>query len=101
MRFIEWQAKECKEPMMDVSPVINVLNTLNLLTGCLQHFVQIQKTLSEQEYERLVVFSLAWAIGGIYEAQDRIRMHELFLSKNAPVPQKSKENETIFDYFVS
>jgi len=39
MRFIEWQAKECKEPMMDVSPVINVLNTLNLLTGCLQHFV--------------------------------------------------------------
>lgn len=36
MRFIELQAKECKEPMMDVSPVINVLNTLNLLTGCLQ-----------------------------------------------------------------
>lgn len=32
---------------MDISPVIQVLNTLNLLTGCLQYFVQTQRTLSE------------------------------------------------------
>jgi hypothetical protein len=44
---------------------------------------------------------MAWAIGGIYEASDRVRMHELFLSKGAPIPQKGKDNETIYDYFVS
>jgi dynein heavy chain len=35
MRFIEMQAKECKEPMMEMSAVIMVINILNLLTGCL------------------------------------------------------------------
>ncbi|KAL4479549.1 hypothetical protein ABPG72_018535, partial [Tetrahymena utriculariae] len=101
MRFIELQSKECQQPMMELSSIIYTINTLNLLTGCLQHFVQFQRTLTEKEYEKFVVFSITWAIGGIYEVSDRIRFHELLLCKNAPIPQKTKENETIFDYYVS
>lgn len=44
---------------------------------------------------------MAWAIGGIYEAQDRVILHEFLGKKGAPIPLKGKESETIFDYFVS
>lgn len=47
------------------------------------------------------MFSIAWAVGGTYEVLNRTRFHEFLLSKNAPMPPKSKENETIFDYYVS
>ncbi|KAL4465245.1 hypothetical protein ABPG74_001959 [Tetrahymena malaccensis] len=101
MKFIELQSKECQQPMMELSIKMQTINTLNLLTGCLQHFIQSQSTLSEQQYEKFVIFSISWAIGGIYEVSDRIRFHELLASKNAPIPQKIKENETVFDYYVS
>lgn len=88
--------------MINLSPVIALFNTLNLLTGCLQPFMLQDKTLTNEEYERLVVFSITWAIGGVYEAEDRVRFHELLITSNAGVmPILGKEGETIFDYYVS
>lgn len=47
------------------------------------------------------MFALVWAIGGLFEANDRSLFHEFLWSKGAPIPQKGKENETVFDYYVS
>lgn len=67
MRIMESIDKICKSPTMDISHVIKVTMTLNLLNGILKPLVNSNKTLSEADYEKVVVFSLAWAVGGIFE----------------------------------
>lgn len=99
-KFIENIEKACKSPVMDVSLLIKVTNTLNLLTGILKPLNALNKIVSEQDYEKLVIFSLTWAVGGIYESADRNAFHEYLWSKGAPLPPKSKENETVYDYYI-
>jgi dynein heavy chain len=48
------------------------------MTGFLIPFVNSNKTLSDEEYEKLVIFSMVWSLGGILEASDRNIVHELF-----------------------
>jgi dynein heavy chain len=75
-----------------------VTNTLNLLSGLLLNYTN--KTLSDLDYEKLVIFAMAWALGGTYENADRTLFNEWIASKGGPMPSKLKENETIYDYFL-
>jgi len=68
--------KVCKTPVIDISPVIMVTNVLNLLTGCLYKIDDKNKAISENDFEKFIIYSIAWAIGGIYEANDRNLFHE-------------------------
>ena len=86
---------------MDISNVLKVLQTLNLLNGVLRPAVQANKTLAESDYEKVVIYCLTWALGGVYEKEDRQLFHEYLASKGAPIPQKSKEGDTIFDYYIA
>ncbi len=43
---------------------------------------------------------MTWSLGGIYEANDRSLLHEFLVSKHAPVPNKLKETDTIFDFYL-
>jgi dynein heavy chain, axonemal len=85
--------------MMDVSIPMKIVNTLSLVNGILKG-VPIGSKITDLEYERIVVFSLAWSIGGLFEAAERVQFHEYLQSKNCPLPQNKKESETIFDYYI-
>ena len=87
-------------PMMDVSLPLKIINTLSMVNGLLKT-VPAGTKLADQDYEKVVVFSLAWAVGGAYEAAERVQFHEWLQTKNSPLPQNKKENETIFDYYLS
>lgn len=78
---------------------LKLINTLNLINGLLRVLPTGVK-LTDVEYERVVTYSIAWAIGGLYEANERFQFHEFLQSKNCQLPQNKKENETIFDYYV-
>ena len=85
--------------MMSVSLQLKLINTLNFINGLLRVLPQGVK-LTEVEYERVVIYAISWAIGGLYEANERFQFHEYLQSKNAQLPQNKKENETIFDYYL-
>lgn len=78
---------------------MKVVNFLAILNGCLEPLRESKSLSSESEYEKLVIFCLVWALGGVFEPQDRVKFHEFLQNKGCPLPQRSKENETIFDYF--
>lgn len=86
MRIIEAMDKVLKEPVIGLSPVMILINILNLLSGLLQQYVLQSKNLSEIELEKYVVFSIAWAIGGICENPDRHAFHEYMFSQGCPIP---------------
>jgi hypothetical protein len=77
--------------MMDVSLPMKITNTLSLINGILKG-VPAGSKISDVEYERIVVYSLAWSIGGLYEAGERVQFHEYLQSKNCPLPQNKKES---------
>jgi hypothetical protein len=53
--------------MMDVSVPMKITNTLSLINGMLKALPAGSK-MSDVDYERVVVYSIAWAVGGLYEA---------------------------------
>lgn len=59
---------------MIISTPLKIINTLGLVNGLLKGLGQGVK-LDEQDYEKVVVYSLAWAIGGLYEAAERMQFH--------------------------
>lgn len=84
---------------MQISTPLKVINTLNLVNGLLKPLANTTTKLSNVDYEKIVVYSMSWAIGGLYEAPERVQFHEYLQTKNCPLPNK-KENETIFDYYL-
>lgn len=99
-RINETMDKMCPFPVMQLSPLIKVQMTLNLLNGLLLPLVQANKTLSEGDYEKAVVYAISWAVAGTFEVSDRAQFHEYMWSKGAPLPPKGKENETVFDFYI-
>lgn len=51
--------------MMDVSLPMKIVNTLSIVNGLLKN-VPIGTKLSDNDYEKVMVFSISWAIGGLY-----------------------------------
>lgn len=98
--ILETVDKICKNQVIDISFVMKVLQTLNLLNGILKPLVSANKTLTEQDYEKVVVFALVWGMGGVYENPDRVLFHEFLSQKGAPLPLKAKDGETVFDYYI-
>jgi dynein heavy chain len=76
-------------PMMDLTIPMKIVNTLSLINGLLKPLAPGAK-LSDSDYEKIVVFSLAWAVGGLYEASERFQFHEYLQSKNCPLPPNKK-----------
>lgn len=51
--------------MMDVSLAMKIMNTLSLINGLLKT-VPAGTKLSDLDYEKLIVYSVSWAVGGLY-----------------------------------
>jgi hypothetical protein len=55
----------------------------------------------------LWLYCFAWACGGLYEADDRMKFHKEVLEKiGAPLPpitaqRQNFDKETIFDYYIN
>jgi hypothetical protein len=78
---------------------------INLVTVLLQPYVSAQETISAAQYEKIMTYSLAWSLGGLFETDDRINFHTFLESKGAPVPSISGQKlnvdkESIFDYYI-
>ena len=61
-------------PMMDVSLPIKITNTMSLINGLLKG-LPVGSKISDQDYEKIVVFAISWAVGGLYEAAERFQFH--------------------------
>ena len=71
--------------MMDAAEVIRATMLLNLLSAVLLEFTG--ETIDRACYEKLFIYSLAWSMGGLFEVDDRVRLHKEILEKNgAPLP---------------
>lgn len=53
---------------MDVTVPLKVINSLNLIGGMLR-LLPDGKKLSDVDYEKVITYAVAWAVGGLYEAQ--------------------------------
>jgi dynein heavy chain len=78
---------------------------LNLLTALFLHYLERQEQIDKATYEKYFVYSMAWAIGGLFETEEREKFHKFLESRNAPMPQisaqkMSVDKETVFEYYV-
>jgi hypothetical protein len=77
--------------MMDVSIPLKVTNTLSFINGLLKS-LPVGTKLSDTDYEKVVTYAVTWAVGGLYEAQERFQFQEWLQSKNCQLPQNRKES---------
>lgn len=69
--FDDWKIVQSLEkaikniPMMDVSVPLKVINTLSMISGLLKPLPAGVK-LSDADYDKVVTYSVAWAVGGLY-----------------------------------
>lgn len=52
-------------PMMQVSLPLKVINTLSFISGLLKPIPAGVK-LSDADYDKVVTYAVAWAVGGLY-----------------------------------
>lgn len=95
--FDDWKIVQALEksiknpPMMDVSIPLKVINTLSFVSGILKPLPAGVK-LSDQDYEKVLTYAVSWAVGGLYEAQERFQFHEWLQQKNCSLPLNKKEH---------
>lgn len=81
MRIVESTEKIMGDPVMRTSAALKIITTLNMITGCLTNVVNSNRNLDEKQLERFVIYSLAWSIGGLYEASDRAIFYDYLWTK--------------------
>ena len=73
---------------------------MTLLTGSLKTFKDLGAALSEVKQERVFLFCLTWALGGLLEMKDRVLFDGELRSFAANMPPREDEGDTIFEYLV-
>ena len=60
---------------------------------------------SKQDFDKIGIYCFAWALGGLFESEDREKLQKLLEqinSQNLPQVQgKSIDKETVFDYYFN
>ena len=103
-QIIEAADKICfKNPVIEIAPILRATMTLNLFNGILLPYLTsktFSKTFTEQDYEKIVIYSIMWGVGGVFEPKERLELQEWLKEKGAPLP-RTKENETIYEYAIN
>ena len=92
--------------VMYTPEVIRSSNMINIFDACLRPFTDRATQLSNKtECEKIFVYSLAWALGGLFETEEREKFHKFLENLGAPLPQisgqkMSVDKETVFDYYI-
>lgn len=67
-------------------PVLRISQLLNLFTSLLQQFLEKQETLDKASFEKFLVYTIAWSIGGLFETEEREKFHKYLEQRQAPLP---------------
>jgi hypothetical protein len=68
--------------------VVKVTMMINLLTACIKEYTITGQKVDFELFEKLWCFSFAWALGGLYEKDDRQKFHKEVLERvGAAIPQ--------------
>ena len=75
---------------MDAPEVVKVTQMLNILTAITRDHFAATGTMDFDVYEKLWVYAFSWAVGGLFEVEERQKFHKEILDKvGAPLPQIS------------
>lgn len=92
--------------VMYVPEVIRTSNMINLFDACTKTSNEKDEILHSKEHlEKVFIYSLAWALGGLFETEEREKFHKYLEGLGAPLPhisgqKMSVDKETVFDYYV-
>ncbi|RHY51106.1 hypothetical protein DYB38_003376 [Aphanomyces astaci] len=96
--LFKFLSRQCR-PVLAFPRCGLVESCLTLLTSVLAT-AELSDTDVAAELERAFVFSLAWAVGGLYEADDRVKFNEYLATVSSNyIPKQAKT--TVFDYVVN
>ena len=59
---------------------------LNLLSAVLQPYQDPLQTVDPKLYEMYFAYCMAWAIGGLFETEQREKFHKYLENRSAPMP---------------
>ena len=77
--------------VMYTPEVIRSSNLINLFESVLKQFIDKGEKLNSIQLEKIFVYSFAWAIGGLFETEEREIFHIFFESLGALFPQISEQ----------
>ena len=92
--------------VMSTPEIIRSSNLINLFDACLKPFYDKSENISNPlQLEKIFVYAMSWAIGGLFETEEREKFHKYLEGLGAPLPQisgqkLSVDKETVFDYYI-
>ena len=91
--------------VMYTPEVIRSSNLINLFEAVVKQFLDRGDKLNAIALEKVFVYAFAWAIGGLFEIEEKDRFHKFLESLGAPLPsissqKMSVDKETVFDYNI-
>jgi dynein heavy chain len=69
-KAFEMTAKEYTY-MMPQSEIVRINQMLNLITACVQPYIESQETIDKAAFEKFYIYAYAWSMGGLFENEDR------------------------------
>jgi len=100
--FFDWNSRNLRK-VMPVNESTQLVSCLNLLSANLQPHVDSSEVPPRDACARLLVYSIAWGLGGLYETQERSKFHDKLMqvleaAGDTEVMPPCKEGETVFEY---
>ena len=62
---------------------------------------KFNKKPSSEDYQKMILFSMIWGIGGCFEIKERKVFERILREKADEFLPSAKPSETIFDYYLS
>lgn len=87
-------------PVMYNEQVCQVNTLLTLLNGYLKVLKDAGKQVDDTKTERVFLFCLTWALGGLLDMKERPMFDHELRSFGSNMPPREEESDTIFEYLV-
>ncbi|CDI77652.1 hypothetical protein EPH_0029460 [Eimeria praecox] len=94
----DFALRDCTH-VMQITPVVMTVQLLNLLSSMLLSYEGSSEGMTQQDYENMMVYAIAWSCGALFEPEDRQKFCT-FLREKMSSPHQCEAGLTIFDYFV-
>ncbi|CDJ35908.1 Dynein heavy chain axonemal, related [Eimeria mitis] len=94
----DFALRDCTH-VMQITPVVMTVQLLNLLSSMLMSYEGAGEGMTQQDYENMMVYAIAWSCGALFEPEDRQKF-STFLKEKMGSPHQCEPGLTIFDYFV-
>ena len=105
--FLKFEQMSSKNRIMDIEKSLKIIQVLKIFGGLLLQHQSMKsggKSLSENDFEKLIIFSLAWGIAGSYSYEERIVFQEILKEikdDSIPIPANLNSETSLFDYQIT